>query len=382
MAEPDSERGETVDKTAPPAKKISRPKRAAASPRKNGKDGRNGKPAAARLGHGWIWVALVAVAIASGGGIATVWLMEAATQQTDVARIEAQLRAELSGAAGEAADARLEALAAQLTAIEERIANIPDRASAKETEAAMALLAEKVDGLAGRIGELESSRDTAREAAGGDTAALAAEAQRNAGELAALKEQLASLEAAQAAQAPLEVERKQTLVVAVGQLREALADSKPFDEELGTVTALGGDKVREITAGIAPFAATGIPTVAELRKQFQQVASKIVKAGAGPEGGDWIDKALSQAANVVSVRKVGPIEGSDAAAVVSRAEDQLGAGNLQGAVDELAALTGAEAEAAQAWLTQARARLDSAQALRDLHNHVIGQIAQSDGPAQ
>ncbi len=380
MAEPDSERGETVAKPAPPAKKSPRPRRAAAPPRKNAK---NGKAAPAHPGHGWIWVALVAVAALSGGGIATVWLVEGATRQADSARIEAQLRADLAGAAAKAADERLAAFAERLAQMEEQITAVPDHATAKETEAAMALLGEKIDGLAGRIGDLEKSRAAARDSDAGDAAlaAATAEAKRNAGELAALRERLAKLEAAQQAQAPVEAERKQTLVVAVGQLREALADSKPFTAELEAVTALGGGEVREMTAGIAPFAATGIPTVAELRMQFQEVADGVVAASATPEDADWVDKALSQAASVVKVRKVGPVEGSDAAAIVSRAEAGLGLGDLQGAVDEMAALTGAEAEAAQDWLGKARARLASEQALRDLHNHVIGQIAQSDGPS-
>lgn len=383
MAEPDTERGETVSKPAPPAKKRPPSKRAATPPRKNGNNGKAAKAAPAHPGHGWIWVALVAVAILSGGGIATVWLMEAATQQADAARIEAQLRADLAGAVAKAADERLAGLTAQLEQMEERMAAVPDRASAKETEAAMALLAEKIDGLAGRIGDLENGRAAAPETGVSDAAvaAAAAEAKRNAEELAALKERLANLEAAREVEAPVEAERKQTLVVAVGQLREALTVSKPFAAELEAVTALGGDEVRGMTAAIAPFAASGIPTLTELREQFQAVAGKIAAAGEGPEEGDWFDKALSQAASVVRVRKVGPVEGSDAAAIVSRAEDQLGSGNLQNAVDELAALTGAAAEAAQDWMTQARARLDSEQALRDLHNHVIGQIAQSPGPS-
>lgn len=385
MAEPDTERGESVEKPAPPAKKP-RAKRASSGRQKSAKNGGNGKPpspsASSHAGHGWIWVALVAVAILSGGGIATVWLVEAATQQADAERIEARLRADMAGAIAEAADERMGELRTQLREIQERVANIPDRATAKETEAAMALLAEKIDGLAERIGDLEK-RPQAVQADGASeeaVASAAADAKRNADKLAALADRLAKLEATQESQAP-EAERKQTLVVAVGQLREALNDSKPFASELESVTALGGAEVRAMTADIAPHAASGIPTAAELRKRFGPVAKKILAAESAPKDGDWVDKALSQASDVVSIRKVGPVEGDDPGAIVSRAEAQLAASDLQSAVDELGGLEGAPAEAAKDWLAQARARLASQRVMRELHNHVIGQIAQTPEPA-
>lgn len=379
MAEPDTERGEAVSKAAPAAKpaKKARPKRAAAPARKKPK-----APPPHHPGHGWLWAALVAVAILNGGAIATVWLMEAATQRADIDRIETHLRSEMSTAVVKAADEQLATIKSQVSALAERVDQIPDRASAKETEAAMALLAEKVDGLTERIATLEKSR-AAAQTSGTEAAQAASDvAKRNAEELATLKERLDRLESKQAAEAPAERERKQALVVAVGQLREALTDSKPFTDELDTVTKLGGDTVREMTAAIAPFADSGIPTADQLKRQFQDVEKKILAAAATPQKGDWIDKAISQATSVVTVRKVGPVEGDTPEAICSRAEARLKADDLQGAVDELAALKDAPAAAAEAWLKQARARLASRSVMRDLQNHVIGQIAQTDGPAQ
>lgn len=357
---------------------------------------RNGKPPAKKkkadpsphARHGWIWVAIVGVALVSGGGLASLWFLEAATQQADSKRIEAQVRAELSGAVVQAAQTPLATIDQRLGEIEKKIASNADAPSPKDAEAALALLAEKIEGLSGRISELE--KNTARfkaEAATGhsDQGTLdeaRAEAKRSADEVASLKERLASLEDAQHAKPPAEAQRNQALVVAVGQLREALSVSKPFAAELAAVNALGDDGIKSVTAPIEPLASSGVATLRELREGFQSVASAVVQAGAAPQNGDWLDKAMAQAASVVTVRKVGPAEGSAPDAIIARAENRLGLDDLDGALGEMAALTGAPAAAAQDWMEKARARQAAEKALKELHLRAIGQIAQSDGPAK
>jgi hypothetical protein len=74
-------------------------------------------------------------------------------------------------------------------------------------------------------------------------------------------------------------------------------------------------------------------------------------------GGDWLDQTLSSLEGLVSVRRVGEVEGDTAEAIVARAETALDQGNLAKAVDDVASLTGAAADAAAGWLARAKNRL-------------------------
>ena len=83
----------------------------------------------------------------------------------------------------------------------------------------------------------------------------------------------------------------------------------------------------------------------------------------------------------MSVRKVGPVEGTSAEAIVARAEDKLSGDDLDGALSEMSALQQTP-PAADAWLEKAKARQAAEHAMKDLHLRVIGQIAQSDGSSK
>jgi hypothetical protein len=205
-------------------------------------------------------------------------------------------------------------------------------------------------------------------------------ARRSADELDSLKERVASLEQAKAARVPAEtIERNQALVVAVGQLREVLGSSKPFAPELSAVTNLGGAGIARIADAVAPYAEHGVATLADLREGFPSVARDVVRAAGGAKDGDWIDKALAEASSVVTVRKVGEVEGDTPEALVARAEARLAADDLAGALEQMSRLSGPPAEAAKDWMAKAAARAAAEKALKDLHLQVIGQIAQSDG---
>ena len=387
----------TEDVPAAPEKPI-RPRRsasakdgakpAAKSTAKGGgsKSARKAAAPAAHTGHGWMWAAMVALAIASGGAVAGLWFLESAARDAQNKHLEAAIQAQLQTAiAGQTAPSdagKLAALDARIGAVEKHVTGAAEPASIKETEAATALLAEKIEGLSGRIGDIEKTLAQIKTANTGsaDAAALDAarqEAKKNADELAALKDRLAAIEQSQHATASTaSVQRNQTLVVAVGQLREALGSAKPFAQELATVTSLGDADVSKIVEPITPYADKGIATVSDLRGEFPQIAAAIVQTEGASQGSGWVNKALTEAG--VSVRKVGPVEGTSAEAIVARAEDKLSGDDLDGALTEMSALQQVP-PAADAWLEKAKARQAAEHAMKDLHLRVIGQIAQSDG---
>lgn len=176
----------------------------------------------------------------------------------------------------------------------------------------------------------------------------------------------------------------QTLVLAVGHLRETLKSSAPFTAALDALKSLGGDDP-DIQRGInelAPYAASGIPTMDMLRRNFRATADAI--SATGPEAATSrsgavegvLDRAWDRLSSLVSVRKTGT---QDAPAAnqgpILLARNSLDDGDLASAIDALSTLYGAEAEAAKPWLEGARARLTAETTLARMHVFVVSLLA-------
>ncbi|HEY0835141.1 MAG TPA: mitofilin family membrane protein, partial [Azospirillum sp.] len=279
-----------------------------------------------------------------------------------------------------ASSADVQALAGKVTALEQRVASAP--APANNTDA--------VKALTDRLAALE------QKAGGADQAAQQAQqlAQRIAGleqkvganaaaaqDVSALKQEVAGL-AKQAEGKRDAAATAQTLVLAAGQLRGALAGSQPFQAELQTVRALGLDdpQVKAALDSVAPFAAKGIPTQAQLAERFDPLATDIVKAAQKGEGANWIDQVTGALSTLVTVRRQGGgIVGDTADATVARAEAAMNQGNLAVAVEELSKLQGPAAQAAAGWLADARARLAANQATQQLTGRAIAALTAAGG---
>jgi uroporphyrinogen-III synthase len=248
----------------------------------------------------------------------------------------------------------------------------------------------EIDALATRMAELESkftalgdtttrldflSSETATQKAEIETAKARLENIAALGErLAALEEQAKALDAdigevsRANTDAVLKRQRAAALVMTLGQLRAALADAAPFAAQLAAAKDLGGadgDFAARLEAPIAalqPFAADGVPTLAQLQAEFP--AARIAQAAAADAAGtalgvesSWLQKTLDRLSELVTVRPVGDVEGDGALAHLARAEARLGDGDLATAVAEIEALEGQAAQAAAAWLARAKARL-------------------------
>ncbi|AWJ83824.1 hypothetical protein TSH58p_09980 [Azospirillum sp. TSH58] len=174
----------------------------------------------------------------------------------------------------------------------------------------------------------------------------------------------------------------QTLVLAAGQLRSALAAGQPFQQELQAVRAVasGDAQVTQPLEAVAGYAAKGVPTQPQLTDRFTAMASDIVRADNQGEGNDWVEQVTGKIATLVTVRRSGgDAVGDGASAVVARAEAALQAGNLGGAVKELGTLKGPAAQVAAPWIADAKARLAANEAGQQLTNRAIGLLSQSAG---
>lgn len=333
-------------------------------------------PAPVRAGtRGWIAPVAIALLLALASLGWTAW--RAFTPQSDpaaqLAQIDQRLAALERDLPGRIASlerdmsARVAASEKARADLAQRIAGDSDRIAAAENR--ITTLAQSIEALTGRIDQLEQEPKQT-----GDPARLAmltAENRRLGQELARLQEEVASLNAVLGERA--DSRRNGNLALALGQLREALSRGVPYDAALSTVRAVAADDtgLMQAVSALDENAARGIPTRADLRARFDAVAAEIVRSAQTSGASGWWRPLLDRLSSLISVRPVGEVKGDSAAAIVARAERQLAADDLAGAVAELEKLSGPAAAPAQTWLAEARARLAAEAVLSRLTAQVL-----------
>jgi hypothetical protein len=242
-----------------------------------------------------------------------------------------------------APDPRLDTLVSENDALKQQIASLTERL-------------DQMAGLDAKVGELAPRLD-----------ALGPR-------IDALDEQVASMPKGN------EQQRAVALIVAVGELRSALASDKSFAAELATLNDLTLNdealrpRLKPIVDGLTPMAEAGVPTLSQLAAGFP--ATEIARAGEAELAGEVTDdnwlkrfwRGLGHSVSeVITVRPTGPdVEGDDTLARLARAEAKLSEGDLAAAVAEVRGMTGLAAETAAQWLAQAEARLAIEQAAAQL----------------
>ncbi|MDE0387949.1 MAG: hypothetical protein OXI75_04545 [Rhodospirillales bacterium] len=202
--------------------------------------------------------------------------------------------------------------------------------------------------------------------------------------LASWGEQRAALEAAlsqvskrlarfekEAAQQAAADGRLVTLVLATGELTAALGSSRSFTPVLDAFRGIVGDDpaFESALARLAPFAATGVPTIDGLLARFPEAANAIVRAAPATEDADWIDETVTRLSQLVTIRKTsGAIDPQSLDGRLVEAESALATGDLGRAIAIVeATMPGAtEAASTQTWLPDARARQEADDALAAL----------------
>ena len=272
--------------------------------------------------------------------------VEGSARTEDVATITGRVDELESGIAGSAI--------AVSQAVDERLAAV-------EAGVEGSARAEDVATITARVDELESciagrARGTEVEAIGARIDPLESALAGTAAVLANVEHRLAVLE-----EAPAGVRKVAELVNAVGQLRRAVSAGQPYALELDGLRAiaapLGDSQLESAIAALEEHVDAGVPTLDNLRERFSSLAPRLVRADAFGPDPDWVDKTLDRLSSVVSVRRIGEIEGDSVEAKVARAESRLAAGNLEGAVASLGDLQGAALLVLEVWLADARARL-------------------------
>jgi hypothetical protein len=163
------------------------------------------------------------------------------------------------------------------------------------------------------------------------------------------------------------------LAVLAARLREGVRLGRPFQGELNALRVLvvGNPSLAEPLGELAPYAARGAPTVAELRDQLNDLAPQIVASGDIDENSGWWQRTWHRLRGLVVVRRVGVVPGPSVEAVVARAEAALRAEDLPTAVEELAELVGPPAQLVTEWLGRARTRLAVEEVMRELDQRLL-----------
>jgi hypothetical protein len=174
---------------------------------------------------------------------------------------------------------------------------------------------------------------------------------------------------------------REARLVALANLRQAVAGAHPFAAELAAVEALSPDKAATEKA-LAPLEAdarAGLPSLASLSERFdREVAPAILRARGVAADRDFGQQILARIERLVVIRRISPgapLPRDAVEAAVVRAEDALNRGDLAGAVVSLGHLPPASVEAATPWLNDARRRIAAEAAVAKLWQMEVTRLA-------
>ncbi|MEO8243531.1 MAG: hypothetical protein ABI832_14600 [bacterium] len=148
---------------------------------------------------------------------------------------------------------------------------------------------------------------------------------------------------------------------ALRQIQAALDSGGPYTSALADLANV------DLPPVLADNADSGLPSLQVLRDSFPLAARASIDAALRADMGEtWTARLGAFLRGQTGARSLSPREGTDPDAVLSRAEAKLAAGDLPGALDEIAVLSPAgQAEMAD-WVAKAKLRLAAQAAVHDL----------------
>lgn len=273
----------------------------------------------------------------------------------DNSALEARITA-ADTAAAQAQDA-LAAQQAQLAALQQALANIPD------PQDALGALESQLATLDTRLAEVEA-RPLPDAALSPETQAAIDTALRDIrgqieAELTTLRSAQAEAEAEIAAAASDASATQARALLA--QLRANFDSGLPYGDILPQIAAHA-----DIAPVLRDLAETGAPTLQALQQAFPAAARLALERSASVDAdASTPDRIGAFLRNQLGVRSLAPREGNDPDAILSRAEAALAAGDIATALQEIDTLpTDAQAPLAD-WAAQAQARLAAERAIAD-----------------
>jgi hypothetical protein len=162
--------------------------------------------------------------------------------------------------------------------------------------------------------------------------------------------------------------------LALSNLARAAESSAPFKLELDALAGIEPDE--PAIQSLQSYAPGGVPTLEMLRARFPDAARAALDAErTGAAGDNFFARIWASLLSLISVRRVGEVEGNATGDRLARAEAALGRGDLSRAVAEAQSVTGAGAAFLAPWLKDATARLAVDRALADIGLRIVQALA-------
>lgn len=261
-------------------------------------------------------------------------------QADTVASLEAQIAelrdsvAAMTEAAGNGEPVEDTALRDELTALGERIASIESAATDDISADTAAANTAALDELRAALASEQEARDS-------------------------LSSEIASrLDAIEADVADTSAEERAALAFAAASLKSAIDRGGSFSAELDAFAGIAPDN--QAAESLRPFADSGLPTRTALAEQFPDVArAMLVAINVGSEDAGVLDRLMSSALSVVTVRPTGNVEGGTPVARIARMEARISEGDLAAALTEWEALPEPAKAVSQDYIAQLRGRAEA-----------------------
>jgi hypothetical protein len=168
------------------------------------------------------------------------------------------------------------------------------------------------------------------------------------------------------------------LLLALLQMREAVAEARPFPAEYAVFAGLARDNPQLVAAEepLAGAARDGVASRAVLRRRLADLAAQISAASqpSAESPTSWWAAILDRLRQLVTIRRVDQAAKTGPEAAVGAAQQALSRDDLAGAIAALGRLSGANAAAARDWLDLARRRLAAKAALNRLQELLAAQL--------
>ncbi|NRA85908.1 MAG: hypothetical protein HRU28_00655 [Rhizobiales bacterium] len=162
--------------------------------------------------------------------------------------------------------------------------------------------------------------------------------------------------------------------IAVASLERALQDETPFEVELDALRSFASDN--DDLNALGAYAKVGLPSEITLLNQFDALLEAAMIADLKGEGATTLDKFIGNAKAIISIRRVGNVEGDTTEAVLARMEVAIKAKDLSTAV-EIAAMLKDEAKATFAdWVDAVNSRLTATQLMRKVNSDILKSLSQ------
>lgn len=170
------------------------------------------------------------------------------------------------------------------------------------------------------------------------------------------------------------------LSLELANLKRAIDSGRGYAAGLADVRGAAGSKLN--LAALERFKDSGVPTVADLQRDFRPVANAVIDASVTPAEGSVMDKLVAGAKSVVRVRNLNPAaDDKSAEAIVARMQEALSLGQLGDVLALSKDLPPAAAGPAQDWLAKTEARYSVDRAIGDIEGQLKKSLTSAEPPA-